>query len=41
MIMYSDIISLIIIEGFKDDNRKQLILWWNYNMKFREMFVDF
>ena len=40
-IMYSDIINLILREGYKGEEYNQLIIWCNYKIRFGEIFVDF
>lgn len=40
-IMYSDIINLIIREGYIGEKYKQLILWCNYKIRLGETFVEF
>jgi len=40
-IMYSDIINLIIREGYKGEEYNQLIIWCNYKIRFGEIFIDF
>ncbi len=40
-IMYSDIINLIIREGYKGEEYNQLIIWCNYKIRFGEIFVEF
>ncbi len=39
--MYSDIINLIIREGYVKENYKQIILWCNYKIRLGETFVEF
>jgi len=39
-IMYSDIINLIIREGYKGDIYNQVIIWCNYNIRQGKFFVD-
>ena len=38
-IMYSDIINLIIREGYFGEGYNQLILWCNYKIRLGETFV--
>ena len=40
-IMYSDIINLIIREGYMEDNYRKLILWCNYKIRLGKTFVEF
>ena len=40
-IMYSDIINVIIREGFNGENHKQLLLWCNYKIRLGGIFVEF
>jgi len=40
-IMYSDIINLIIREGYIEDNYRKLILWCNYKIRLGKTFVEF
>ncbi len=40
-IMYSDIINLIIREGYIGEKYKQLIVWCNYKIRLGETFVEF
>ncbi|MFX0000682.1 MAG: hypothetical protein ACFE9Q_05825 [Candidatus Hodarchaeota archaeon] len=40
-IMYSDIINLIIREGYIGENYNQLILWCNYKIRLGKTFVNF
>ena len=39
-IMYSDIINLIIREGYIEENYKQIIVWCNYKIRLGEFFVE-
>ncbi len=39
-IMYSDIINLIIREGYFGEGYKQLILWCNYKIRLGETFIE-
>ncbi|MFX0104970.1 MAG: hypothetical protein ACFE75_05730 [Candidatus Hodarchaeota archaeon] len=39
-IMYSDIINLIIREGYIGKKYDQLILWCNYKIRLGETYVD-
>jgi len=38
-IMYSDIINLIIREGYDGENYKQIIVWCNYKIRLGEIFL--
>ncbi len=40
-IMYSDIINLIIREGYIGKNYNLLILWCNYKIRLGKIFVEF
>ncbi|KKM60801.1 hypothetical protein LCGC14_1538190 [marine sediment metagenome] len=40
-LMYSDIINLIIREGYIEENYNQIILWCNYKIRLGEIFVEF
>ena len=40
-LMYSDIINLIIREGYIGDNYSKLILWCNYNIRLGKTFIEF
>ena len=40
-LMYSDIINLIVREGYIGENYNQLILWCNYKIRLGKTFVDF
>lgn len=40
-IMYSDIINLIIREGFIEEEYKQLIIWCNYKIRLGKTYVEF
>ena len=40
-LMYSDIINLIIREGYMEDNYRKLILWCNYKIRLGKTFVEF
>lgn len=39
-IMYSDIINLIIREGYMGESYKQIIVWCNYKIRLGEFFVE-
>lgn len=39
-IMYSDIINLIIREGYIGENYKQIIIWCNYKIRLGKYFVE-
>ena len=39
-IMYSDIINLIIREGYIGENYNQIILWCNYKIRLGEIYVE-
>ncbi|HEC36734.1 MAG TPA: hypothetical protein ENI29_00770 [bacterium] len=39
-IMYSDIINLIIREGYLGENYKQIIIWCNYKIRLGKYFVE-
>ncbi len=39
-IMYSDVINLIIREGYDGENYKQIIVWCNYKIRLGETFLD-
>ena len=40
-IMYSDIINLILREGFNGESYNHLIIWCNYKIRIGEIFVEF
>ena len=40
-IMFSDIINLIIREGFIEEEYKQLIIWCNYKIRLGKTYVEF
>lgn len=40
-IMYSDIINLIIREGYLGEEYKQLIIWCNYKIRLGNLYVEF
>ncbi len=40
-VMYSDVINLIIREGFIEENYKNILLWCNYKIRAGETFVEF
>ncbi len=40
-LMYSDIINIIIREGFVGENYNQIILWCNYKIRLGKTFVEF
>jgi len=40
-IMYSDIINLIIREGYMGEKYSQLILWCNYNIRLGKTYLEF
>jgi len=39
-IMYSDVINLIIREGYDGENYRQIIVWCNYKIRLGETFLD-
>ncbi len=39
-IMYSDIINLIIREGYIGENYNEIILWCNYKIRLGETYVE-
>lgn len=39
--MYSDVINLIIREGFIEENYKDILLWCNFKIRAGETFVEF
>ncbi|MFW9900279.1 MAG: hypothetical protein ACFFDY_03210 [Candidatus Thorarchaeota archaeon] len=40
-LMYSDIINLIIREGYVGENYNEIILWCNYKIRLGKTFVEF
>ena len=40
-LMYSDIINLIIREGYIGENYNEIILWCNYKIRLGKTFVEF
>ena len=40
-IMYSDVINLIIREGYIGDNYSKLILWCNYKIRLGKTYLEF
>ena len=40
-LMYSDIINIIIREGYVGENYNQIILWCNYKIRLGKTFVEF
>lgn len=40
-IMYSDIINLIIREGYLGEEYKQLIIWCNYKIRLGNLYIEY